>query len=434
MKLYKYQETGVKWLNAKHRSLLADDMGIGKSAQVITHLKECPERLPALIVVPASLKINWQREVEMWFGIESQIVSGNKPVEFKSKIVIINYDVLAAHAKNLVKANFETLVCDEAHYVKNKKAIRTKAVVFLQKTIPFFIAVTGTPIENRPFEMYNILKIISPAQFKNFWHYVQHFCNAKHNGYGWDYTGHSNTEELYNLINNKIMLRRKKEDVLKDLPEKTRSVLMFPLENKAEYYAYQNEFYSGEISPLVGIQHLKRLAGQGKLKSIDEWIQNIIDNGNKVVVFAIHHIIIDNIFEKFKKIAVKLDGRSTSEQRQKAVDDFQGNEKIKLFVGQIKAAGVGITLTAATHCLFAELDWSPFMHFQAEDRLHRIGQKNNVTCYYAIAEKTIEEKIMTMLQSKKEVIDKTIDGKTIDSEDDSIFSTLLKEYSKNPDS
>jgi SWI/SNF-related matrix-associated actin-dependent regulator 1 of chromatin subfamily A len=429
MELFEYQKEGVKWLCERTRGLLADSMGLGKTVQIIYMLKEKPNRLPALIVCPATLKVNWYREIKLWFNRESQIVEGGKSLTIESDIVIINYDILKKHLQTIVKHNFKTLILDEATAIKNKNAQRTKAALHLTNHIQNIFPITGTPIENRPVEFHNLLSILAPKQFSNFWKYANRYCSPHHNGFGWDFSGASNIEELYSKINNTIMLRRRKEEVL-DLPEKLRSILTFPIPKNTIYHKIQREIFTNKPA-IVAVNELKQIAGKEKLESLVPWLKDMVETGNKVVVFAVHHNIIDTLYKEFEEVAVKLDGRNNQNQRNEAVDTFQNNDSVKIFIGQIKAAGVGITLTAATHVVFAELDWAPGVHLQAEDRCLRIGQKNNVTCWYTILENTIEEKIVKMLHNKKQIVETITDGKM--EEDQTILSAIIQEYTKTPD-
>jgi SWI/SNF-related matrix-associated actin-dependent regulator 1 of chromatin subfamily A len=331
-------------------------------------------------------------------------------------------------------------VTDECHYYKSNRALRTKAVKKLVKGVEHVIALSGTPILNRPVEIFNALKIIDETVFPDYWHYVKYYCQATYNGFGWDMNGASHTDELYNRLTSTIMIRRLKKDVLKDLPEKIYSFVPVELTNKEEYNAAERDFLSfisrekgveaaeraSNAESLVRVGELKRLAVKGKFQPVMDWIQNFLEVDGKLVVFAEHKFVIDELMHKFGDVAVKLDGSCTAIQRQKAVDMFQMEDAVRLFIGNIQAAGVGITLTAASNVAFIELPWTPGALVQAADRCHRIGQKDCVNVHYLLAKGTIEEKIAKLLDTKKKVVDAVLDGKI--TEQSSLLTELIKSY------
>jgi SWI/SNF-related matrix-associated actin-dependent regulator 1 of chromatin subfamily A len=370
-----------------------------------------------------------------------QILSGTKTHPLKKDIVIINYDIVKNWLPELQRTNFQVLVLDEAHYIKSSKAQRTKAIKKFGKTVPHVIGLTGTPIENRPIEIYNAWKLIDPVGCPNYVYYTQHFCDAHNNGFGITVTGASNTAELNQLLTNSIMIRRKKTDVLKDLPDKIRSFVPLELENRNDYSEAENNFIAfvrkqkgleaaqraSNAESFAKIEGLKQLAVQGKLKQAIDWITDFLESDQKLVVFATHKFVIEELTEKFSDIAVKIDGSVSMPARQRAVDQFQTNKDIKLFIGNIQAAGVGITLTAASNVAFLELPWTPGAVLQAEDRCHRIGQKNAVTVYFLLSQNTIEEKLAQIIDSKRIVIDSVLDGQDTPSEN--LLTEIMKQYS-----
>ena len=326
------------------------------------------------------------------------------------------------------------------HYVKSNSAKRTKAVKKLGKNIPHVIALSGTPIVNRPIEIFNAVKLIDNTVLPDFWDYTKRYCGAKHNGFGWDFSGATNTEELHHKLTNTLMMRRKKVDVLPELPEKVRSFIPMELDNPNEYRKAENDFISfvkaqkgaeaaeraSNAHALAKIEGLKQLAVRGKLNQAVKWIQNFLDVDGKLVVFTTHTFTIDALMDEFSAVAVRVDGSVTGQARQNAVDKFQTDPLTRLFVGNVKAAGVGITLTAASNVAFLELPWSPADVTQAEDRCHRIGQKDSVTIHYLLANNTIEEKIAKLIDSKRKVLDAVLDGKK--TEGTSLLSELMNEY------
>ncbi len=441
-----FQQQGVQFIqNHNGRAILADEMGLGKTIQVLAWLQLNLSIRPVIIVVPASLKLNWFKEIKLWMSESERnnitIISGTKVnTEIHSNIIIINYDILSEWYAYLITLRPQVLVLDEVHAIKNNAAKRTKAAKKLSKAIPNVIALSGTPIVNRPIEFYNAINLVNPHILPNYWEFVHKYCGAKHNGFGWDLSGATNTQELHQLLITSVMLRRKKADVLKDLPDKVYSYIPMSINNRTDYHKAEHNFVefirnqkgviaaekASSAQALVEIETLKQLAVQGKLIQAVDWIREFIESGEKLIVMAVHKFVIDFLMKEFDKIAVKIDGSVSQANRQIAVDSFQENPNIKLFIGNIKAAGVGITLTAASNIAFLELPWTPGELIQAEDRPHRIGQKNSVTVYYLLAAGTIEEKIVRILDRKKIILDAVLDG--IETEQNSLLFELMKTY------
>lgn len=443
--LFEFQAKGVSFIeHNKGRALIADEMGLGKTIQALAWLQLHPEVRPAIIVCPASVKLNWRREAITWMNNPKvEILSGTTPsIKTKADIFIINYDILADWIESLKSLEPRVIITDECHYYKSNQTKRTKAVKMLAKGIPHVIALSGTPIVNRPIEMFNAIKMISPELFPDAWAYARRYCNARHNGYGWDFNGSSNSEELHQILTDSIMIRRLKVDVLKDLPDKLKSFVPMSLTNQSEYDKAEADFIqfikdtkgadaakkASNAQAFAEIEGLKQLAVRGKLKQVIDWINEFMEVDTKLVVFATHKFVIDEIMQAFPKISVKVDGSVTMTERQQSVDLFQNNPDIKLFVGNIKAAGIGITLTAASNVAFVELPWTPGDLVQAEDRCHRIGQKDSVTIHYLLADGTIENKIATLLDSKRKVLDAVLDG--VETSQESLLSELIKSYMK----
>jgi len=270
------------------------------------------------------------------------------------------------------------------------------------------------------------------------------YCGAINNGFGWQFTGSSHAEELHKLIFGRIGIRRVKENVLPELPPKQRIIVPFEITNEKEYKKAESNVINWiaenrgaesaekakEVEALAQLNVLKELAVKGKMEQVKEWITDFLDSGQKLVLFAVHHSVIDKLMNEFQSIAVKLDGRDNATSRNRSVQSFQNNKTIRLFIGNIKAAGVGLTLTAASNVAFVELGWSPGEHSQAEDRCHRIGQKaDSITAYYLIADKTVEVEIASLLDRKQKILSKTLEGKEVDKE--SLLSTLIKQMRRN---
>ena len=476
--MFPYQKEGVQFVfQNKGRALIGDEMGLGKTIQALAYIEVNPDIERALIICPASLKLNWAAEAGKWLtNYDLYILNGKTATldVFKSsqmissktakkKLVIINYDIMGSWLPLLKRMPFDVAVADEVHYLKNNKAKRTKACVEIGKKTKGFIGLSGTPIVNRPIEFFNALNLINPGLFNSFWNYTKKYCGAKKTKWGWDYTGATNTNELHEMVN-KIMIRRLKDEVLPDLPPKIRSVVPMSIDNRPEYQTAQSKVVEAlgvtikekiakinqstklnkkqkeeairkakmarNAEAMLVIEKLKQVAVKGKMKAAIDWIETYLKTENKLVVFCVHKETIKLLQKAFPKNHVTIDGSVSQKDRHNAVERFQNDDNVKLFFGNIKAAGVGLTLTAAHATCFLEFDWVPAGHLQAEDRVHRIGQEaESVHAYYLTAVNTIDQDIMEMLEEKAKVLDQILDGKKIDK--NSIFSKLLSKL-RNP--
>jgi len=408
------------------RALLADEMGLGKTIEALLWVKRHPNRKPVIIVCPASLKWVWKSFIHRVLKTRCEVLHGVAPPKTgligKHSFLIINYEILQYWTNHLKKLKPKILIIDECHYIKNYKAKRTQAVRKLKK-IPYIIAISGTPLTNRPAELWITLHLLRPDIFKHKLPFLIKYCNRKWTPWGWDNSGASHLKELHKKLKSTMMIRRLKKDVLKELPDKTRHII--PLEIKRKEYNEAVDNFIRWLSKksiskakraekakwLVKIGYLKRLAAELKMKSILSWIDDFLEeDSGKLVLFCIHKNIIKILHDKYKRISVVVDGNITGMNRKKAIRNFQKNKRIKIFIGNIRVAGVGITLTAAGSLAFVEMDWVPGNHTQAEDRIHRIGQKNAVNIYYLIAKDTIEEHLCRLVRRKQKIVSSTLDG------------------------
>ena len=462
---YPFQIEGIEFLLGNENVLIADEMGLGKSAQALGYLKLNLGLRPVLIICPASLKLNWQKEIKKW-GLRNekvQIISGETPYKLNyADIYIINYDILFWHTEVEVKTNmygiekkkkylkdgwfeilsemeFKTVIVDECQMISNCKALRTKAFNEIIKGIrKNKILLSGTPFENYPSEFFTALHTINPKIFPNEWQYKNRFCNPKHDGYGWTFKGISNEKELYKLVY-PIMIRREKKDVLKDLPPKQKIIIPMELDPvQLKYYEKASEEFrewvkekQSLITTKEQIEQLKQLAYISKRNSVLQWIKDYISIGNKLIVGAWHIKVLDDLEKEFKNKCVRMDGSTANTKRQHLVDKFQTDEKIKLFIGNLKVLGVGHTLTAANATCTIEFLWGPGKHEQFESRVHRIGQEaDSVFAYYLIAPGTVEEDIIDLIQEKAKMLGQVLDGQAKEFIDDNILNDLLKRISK----
>jgi len=475
--LYPFQKEGVRFIETHNgRALIADEMGLGKTVQAISWLKKHQEFRPVLVICPASVKIQWQNEIKRWMNADAEILNGTLPYAIKKEIVIINYDILSYWQEEIMYVHFDVVIVDEAQKIKSNKAKRTKAFKKIVKDTKKIVALTGTPIENRPVEIYNIVQCINPYIFPNFIKFAEEYCGAKRGRFGWDFSGSTNMIKLNAILKNTIMIRRKKDEVLQELPPKQIVKVSMEIDNRQEYQKAEEQFIlflqeklnrvlddelvselkdyakrkgikvseelseteitllkmeklrSSTTAPILSqIEILKQLSIQGKINQITDWIETFLESGEKLVVFAIHTKTIDYLMKQFPT-AVKIDGSVSQKQRQNAVDKFQHDPDTRLFVGNIHAAGIGITLTAASNAAIIEFPWSPGELVQASDRIHRITQTKQVTIWNLVGAETIEERIIDLLKIKENVINHVLDGKAY--EDKSILMGLIESYRK----
>lgn len=442
--LFPFQRQAVAFLEARNgRALIADEMGVGKTIQTLAWLHLHPEKRPIIIVCPASVKYNWKREIEKTLPEEASIavLSGTTPYRLKAEFLIINYDLLRYWWKRLRQMQPQVLVLDEAHYIKTATTQRTKATQKLAATIPHVIGLTGTPVVSRPIECYNAIQLIDPTVFPDFWTYARRYCNAKRGFRGWDFSGAANEDELHQKLTQTIMLRRLKADVLPDLPPKMRSYIPLEINNRDEYDSADEDVIQyireekGELAAesakkaehLVKFEKLRQLATEGKLPQAIEWIKNFLSSSDeKLVVFAVHTATIDTLMNAFDGTAVRVDGSVPTTKRHKAVTTFQKQADCRLFIGNVQAAGTGLTLTSAASVAFLELPWTPGDLTQAEDRVHRIGQTCMTNIYYLLAAGTVEQEIVSLIDAKKKVFSTVVDGRTADKT--SLLKELIKIY------
>jgi SNF2 family DNA or RNA helicase len=446
--LMPFQKAGVEYaVNAK-KLFIADEMGLGKTVQALATI-HATKAYPAIIVCPASLKINWQREARKWLpqNITVEVLRGRKGELPKADITIVNYDILDYWAEKFKYS--KSAIFDESHYCKNPKAKRTKAAIALADTINeegLVLCLTGTPVLNNPSELIAQLRII--GRLKEFGGAMK-FRN--------EYTSQRNLPELNRRLRSSMYVRRRKIDVLTELPPKRWSdVVVEPaFETMKKYREAESDlisYLSGQAKTnaeklgattleareaalvaamkaqaaeqLVAVNTLKRLASEAKYSLAVEWIDNFLTSESKLIIFTWHKDLANKIAEHYG--AMKLTGDSTEEERNRAVDDFQKDETCKVFVSTLKAGGVGITLTAASDVLFLEQGWTPADMDQAADRAHRIGQKDSVTAWTLIAQDTIDEDIKELITYKRELVDSATDGKLLEDKANVLTDLLIR--------
>lgn len=355
---------------------------------------------------------------------------------------------------------------DEFHYTKSGKAQRSKAALQIASKSEYVLGLTGTPVLNRPAELINQLKILRRLdEFGGFWKFATRYAGAFRGRFGIVMSGAENLDELNEKLRERCYIRRNKKDVLTELPDKQISEIYVDLSNRKEYERAESELVNYLVEQalkekefiesikklsedeqlvakheramskemkirraehLVKIEALKQVSARGKLEAVTEWIDNFLESEEKLVVFATHKEIIQAITEKYK--CKSITGETATEERQRIVEDFQENKETKLIVLNLKAGGVGLTLTQASNLIFVESGWTPADHQQAEDRIHRIGQKNVANIYYFLGKDSIDEYIYQVLQDKKQVVNATTEGGEIEAE--GILSKIINHLTK----
>ncbi|XP_010524600.1 PREDICTED: SWI/SNF-related matrix-associated actin-dependent regulator of chromatin subfamily A-like protein 1 isoform X2 [Tarenaya hassleriana] len=412
-KLLPFQREGVNFiLQHGGRVLLADEMGLGKTLQAIAAITCINESWPVLVLAPSSLRLHWATMIQQWLHIPpSDIVvvlpqvSGSNKSGFtivssttKSSIHldgvfnIISYDVVPKLERILMSSDFKVVIADESHFLKNAQAKRTNASLPVIKKAQYAILLSGTPALSRPIELFKQLEALYPDVYRNVHEYGNRYCKG---GFFGVYQGASNHEELHNLMKATVMIRRLKKDVLSELPTKRRQQVFLDLAEKEmkqinalfrelevikakiKDCTSEDEVQSLKFSQKNLINKIYTDSADAKIPAVLDYLGTVLEAGCKFLVFAHHRSMLDALHQflnKKKVCCIRIDGNTPASSRQTLVSDFQEKDEIKAAVLSIRAAGVGLTLTAASTVIFAELSWTPGDLIQAEDRAHRIGQ------------------------------------------------------------
>jgi len=477
LKYLPYQEAGIRFAMGKDRVLIADEMGLGKTIQAIGYMNVYPEDInKVLIVCPQKLKYNWKKELEKWLIVKKPITVVDKKVNFPSKnegIIIINYDIIY-DVKDKIDAmgEWDLIVVDEAHYIKNKTA---KRAVTILGTDPYeakkkglsteeikkpiqarkALFLTGTPIDNKPQDLFALLNYLDPKRWNNFFGFITKYCGGYKGRYGIEYRQPKDQEmeSLQELLRSTLMVRRLKKDVLKDIPPKTRSIITFPLtpemkkleegdreglENETRELIASIELAKaqddlGNFNKFVNkLKEKQRIyfeqisrdrvkLGIEKIPFIIQHADKMLKTNDKIIIFAHHREVVEKLHQHFGKKSVMLVGGIAAEEVTDIVDEFQTNPEVKVFIGSILASAEGLTLTAASTVIFGEFDWRPTKIMQAEDRAHRIGQEKNVEIHYLAGEGSLDEHMIRTFIEKARVNDGMLDKEDILDSEDIVF-------------
>ncbi len=440
-KLLNFQKEGLDFLlKSSGNALLADEMGLGKTVQTLSYVATEKQTFPLLVIAPLVTLHNWNREIEKFLKKKSRngrindslspsvtLIRTGKSKELpKTDIYVINYELLFKRFDDLSKVGIKTIVCDEVHNLRSKTTQKYKSVKKLAAlpSVLYRIGLSGTPIYNRGSEIWPIIDILKPGLLGSFKEFCEYFCYVNEKGKA--IVLENKRTSLRNELQKHVMLRRKKSDVLKELKDKVRYKEV--IASDTDYYldeldkiwkkleeeqkVAETEF-SKSASYHRAIQSERQIAGVAKLPHVINFVKNIMEIEESVVVFCHHKVIHKLLHESLQEFSpVSIIGGQSDATRQDQIDKFQKGES-KLMIAGIRAGNVGINLTRAKYVIFAELDWSPAIHRQAEDRLHRIGQKNTVFAYYLIGKGTLDDHVANILVDKSYEIDAIMDD-TVD--------------------
>ena len=440
-KLLNFQKEGLDFLlKSSGNALLADEMGLGKTVQTLSYVATEKQTFPVLVVAPLVTLQNWDREISKFVKKKSRngriietesssstIIRTGKLQELPiTDFYIINYELLYKRLPDLAKLNIKTIVCDEVHNLRSKTTQKYKAVKKLAALpgVTYRIGLSGTPIYNRGSEIWPIVDILKPGLLGSFKEFCEYFCYVNEKGKA--IVLENKRASLRNELQKHVMLRRKKSDVLKELKDKVRYKEV--IDADTEYYLEELDKiwtkleeeqkdaeteFKKSASYQRAIQSERQVAGIAKLPHVINFVKNIMEIEESVVVFCHHKIIHKLLHERLSEFSpVSIIGGQSDTVRQDQIDKFQKGES-KLMIAGLRAGNVGINLTRAKYVIFAELDWSPAIHRQAEDRLHRIGQKNTVFAYYLIGNGTLDDHVANILVDKSYEIDAIMD-ETVD--------------------
>ena len=436
-----YQKQGVARGLQLKKFINGDMPGLGKTLQSIATVYYAEKlgevTFPVLVLCPSALKINWQREFEMWTDKKAMILDDKVKSNWHwfwememADVFIVNYESLRKFfvkhypKKDEVKTAadiemdsridiFKSVIIDEIHKLKNTASQRSKIALRVTRGKNYIIGLTGTPVVNKPVDLVAQLAIISRLKkFGGVDGFKTRYCEGG--------SGASNLKELNYLLNQNCFFRREKHEVLKDLPAKVRQTITFEITNADEYskierdfkkYLQENDFSMAEVRKklqsevIVKITMLLQIAAKGKIEAAQDYIDEVLDSGQKIVVFCKHKIVVDELCKIYPQ-AVKVTGSENETQKQNSVDMFQKNPKTNIIIGSHKAAGVGLTLTASSEVLFLELPWTFADLEQCEDRCHRMGQPNSVRCTALIGEGTLDNWLYNdVIMTKKQIAD-----------------------------
>ncbi|EFN86322.1 SWI/SNF-related matrix-associated actin-dependent regulator of chromatin subfamily A-like protein 1 [Harpegnathos saltator] len=415
--LMPFQQDGLCYGISKNgRCIIADDMGLGKTIQALGIAYYFKASWPLLIVVPSSVRFQWSEAIyEFLPSIPAQYIhhfANTKDYIGDEKITIISYDLLSRAVDTLQKHIYGFVILDESHLLKSNKTVRFQAAQRICAQAHHVVLLTGTPALSRPIELYSQINLIIP-RFMKYEEYGIRYCAGQKTAFGWDFTGFSNMQELQLLLKMTCMIRRLKADVLNQLPSKIRQVIILdPALIKAGTKEMKKKFEQMQKTTTDFDKHNAMLqyyyeSSIARLKAVSEYVKDLFEKKRKCLLYAHHQNILDaicDVAESMNIQYIRIDGKTTSEQRKYQIDKFQEHDDYLAAVLSITAANAGITLTAAHLVVFTELFWNPGILCQAEDRVHRIGQNDNVIIQYLVAKDTADDYMWPLIKKKMDIL------------------------------
>lgn len=429
---FDFQKAGAVFLNARPATLLADEMGLGKTIQAAAFLNLNPKLRNVLIIPPAHLKLNWAKELNKWLVKDYmiQVLSGRSGEEPLIGIVIINYEIIFPRIKRLKRAKWDAVILDEAHYIKNPKSLRGKAIKKL--SAKHKIALTGTPNPNRTMDLWAILNWLDSEKWASRNAFGKHYCGGFFDGFGWDFKGASNSSELQEELRSTLMIRRLKVEVLTQLPPKRRQIVELPYNGRdfratEDFKRHINIMDSGLGPDVESISTIYRELGEEKAPLVAAYVAETARSAGKLVCFAYHRSVIRILEERLTLeglSVVTVVGDTSMRDREERKDRFQNDPDCNIFLGNMIAAGTGITLTAASLAIFAEQYWVPGVLSQAEDRLHRIGQTDSVLSQHVVLNNGLDALMARTVIEKQEIEEATLNNR-LELEHESLLDSIL---------
>jgi SNF2 family DNA or RNA helicase len=468
MRLREYQRAAVEYIEKNEKAIIGDEMGLGKTVEAIGAVQHT-DAYPVLCVVPAAVRSHWQKEWNTWVPRRTvKTIKSGKHTDFRGSVNIVTYSLVYKFIDKFKEKDFEAIICDESHKLKNNSAKRSKAVRKISKGIDHRILLTGTPVINQPSEIINQLKILGVFKdtFGGWMQFTDRYCNREKSQFGrWDISGASNLEELHERLTGNCYVRRNKQDdeILDELPEKQRTTVELEIDNRSKYedveenladhlrekYKNDDEFRKQvehlseplkeahlerhaeakvrramNAEHLVKINELRQTTSKGKYKEAKKWIRNFTESGEPLLLFAHYTDTTEKLAEEFD--CPKITGSVDADERGRIVEEFQNGEH-DLLVLNIEAGGVGITLTEASNVAFVEIPWTFAEIEQAEDRTHRFGQEDSVNVYFLLANDTIDREMFDLVRQKKVISDQINKGYEVeDIEQQSVMAGIIE--------
>lgn len=421
-RLRHYQEEGIDFLLAHPQALLADDMGLGKTVQALGAAFGS-RRVPVLVVCPASVKQEWPA---MWYQMNPHldpaemerfvhVIHGrsSRPLPRGKALVVVNYDVVASHQDALASYGFQTIILDEGHYIKNRRAKRTQAVLSLKSTIPHRYILSGTPMTNRPEELWTLLTFLGKANPVSYREFTARYADGHLEDYGygptWIAKGATHLHELHQRLR-PFTLRRLKSDVLDELPDRTRQSLRWTIRSK-RYNEAQQDFLTwywkethkdltdNPAQFMVELNKLRELAEVEKVSMAVDFLRQYEEADHPILVFCNYRETMAVLRSKFPEAGV-IDGSTGGTKRLNTIRGFQQGKFPLLFLN-LQSGSEGLNLQRADSVLFLGYPWTPAQFHQAEDRIYRMGQQNAVTTFMPVAF-PIDVMMVDMLSEKED--------------------------------